>query len=458
MSLAERKRNGAFFVAVAALLVAATCSREGRLETARSAKQKSLPDTRVPASAAPTARESPAPVPSTAPAAPDVSAAPVASAAPLASAGPGASAPLSLPRFDQALAALVAKKRSGHVRIVWLGDSHTAADFMTGAVRRRLQERFGVGGPGLVRVGANTYRHEGVKIVREGRFRIEPEPPSRRTSEGDTALGYEGMRAIAGDTHARVELRVDSRAVEGTLHYELLFDLPPGASFKLAVGNARHLVDARLKLGDVPGSPIRRLHLEGSEGDPFEISGVSGSPRFYGVIIEGSEPGVVLDTSGIDGARVATALAWNPDVFAAELRARAPDLVAIAYGTNEAFDNRPAALIGTELATLVERVRRGAPKADCLVLGPPDAAAPDFSSLPHVAEIEDALGRAAARLGCGFFSLRAAMGGDGSFTRWLKETPPLARGDRVHFTPAGYEELGKDVADALVAGYERRKP
>jgi lysophospholipase L1-like esterase len=441
MSPLERRRYGAFFVAVGALLVAATCSRESRLETAHAAPPVAGPPPSpaappptfaTPLPAAPSASEAPSVTPPSVPPAPTA---------------------LALPRFDQALAALEAKKRSEPVRIVWFGDSHTAADFMTGVVRRRLAERFGAGGPGLVRIGANTYRHEGVKIVRDGRWKIEPEPPSRRTSEGDTALGYEGMRAIAVDAHARVELRIDARAVQGTVRYELLFDLPRGSSFNVAVGATKHLIDARSHVTRVSGSPILRVRLEGAASDPFEISAPSGFPRFYGVLAEGSTPGVVLDTSGIDGARVATPLAWSPNVLAAELRARAPDLVVIAYGTNEAFDNRRAEIIGTELTTLVERVRSGVPSADCLVIGPPDAAAPDFSSLPHVAEIEDALGRAAARLGCGFFSLRAAMGGDGAFGRWLRESPPLSRGDRIHFTPAGYEKLGNAVAEALLGGY-----
>jgi lysophospholipase L1-like esterase len=251
---------------------------------------------------------------------------------------------------------------------------------------------------------------------------------------------------------------VDARTVKGTVRYQVLFDLPRGASFKLAVGKNGHLIDERTQIAHVPGSPIARLRLEGAASDGLEISQISGAPRFYGMLAEGSDPGVVLDTSGIDGARVATALAWNAEVLAAEVRARPPELFAIAYGTNEAFDNRRAEVIGVELGNLVERLRRGAPNADCLVVGPPDAAAPDLTSLPRVVEIDDALGRAAARLGCGFFSLRAAMGGDGGFAHWLRETPPLARGDRIHLTPAGYEQLGEALAGALIGAYETRRP
>ncbi len=436
------------FVALGALLVAATYSREGRLEPARSAGHAAPARPRPPQ---PPARSAQPPAPASAS---PPTAVPVATS----SAAPAASGDvLSLPAFERALALLESKKRGDHVRIVWLGDSHTAADFLTGEVRRKLGERFGPGGPGFVRLGLSSYRHEGVKLVHEGRFRIEPEPPSRRSTEGDTALGFEGMRAIPADPRARVEAHIDARGVRGIVHYELLFELPAGASFRVAVGSTKHLIDARTHVTSVPGSPIVRLGLEGPPSDALELGGMSGAPRFYGMFAEGSEPGVVLDTSGIDGARVATALAWNADVFAAELRARRPDLVAIAYGTNEAFDNRRAESIGTDLTALVERVRRGAPGADCLVVGPPDAAAPDFTSLPHVIEIEAVLGRTAARLGCAFFSLRAAMGGDGSFERWLRTSPQLSRGDRIHFTPAGYAALGDAVAAALTGAYDAHK-
>jgi lysophospholipase L1-like esterase len=207
----------------------------------------------------------------------------------------------------------------------------------------------------------------------------------------------------------------------------------------------------------VPGSPIARLRFEAPAKDGLKVDQASGSPRFYGVIAEGSAPGVILDTSGIDGARLATTLAWDANALAAELTARPPSLFVIAYGTNEAFDNRRAEATGVELGELVSRLRKGAGSADCLVVGPPDAALPDFTSMPRVGEIEAALAEAAGRIGCGFFSLRRAMGGDGGFTRFLRETPQLARSDRIHFTAAGYAKLGEMLADELLKSYEKAR-
>ena len=41
--------------------------------------------------------------------------------------------------------------RKEHVRVLWLGDSHTNADFLSGTVRSALTAGFGDGGPGFVR-------------------------------------------------------------------------------------------------------------------------------------------------------------------------------------------------------------------------------------------------------------------------------------------------------------------
>src|SRR5262249_58432598 len=43
-------------------------------------------------------------------------------------------------------------KRRGLV-ILQIGDSHTSADFLTGELRRRLQVRYGRGGPGYITAG-----------------------------------------------------------------------------------------------------------------------------------------------------------------------------------------------------------------------------------------------------------------------------------------------------------------
>ena len=441
MSRADREAAISLGAALCAALVAVTCHRGARLDVPSAAAGPDGRGKTVPSARAKPRAAEPAPLPVVLP-----SATPPAKPA----------APLGFSRFAAALSGLDEKKRADHVRIVWYGDSHTAADYLTGAVRRRLEARFRAGGPGFVRVGTSPYRHDGVRVLRDGKWKIFPEPPARRTPEGDGVFGLGGLLAQPVNKEARVEIRIDPKRVHGTVRYSLVYQAKPGASFRLAVGKKVEIVDQRTPAEKVSESGFVRLRREGAPGELVEISQVTGELRFAGLVAEGTEPGVVLDTLGIDGARAATPLAWNADAFAADVAARRPELAVFAFGTNEAFDARNADAIAAELGELVSRVRRGSPNVDCLIVGPPDAAAPDLTSLPRVAEMDAAERRAAETHGCGYFSLFVEMGGPNGFAAWMRETPPLARPDRIHLTIAGYERLGDALANALLQGFEDR--
>ncbi|HEX6767515.1 MAG TPA: hypothetical protein VF103_18580, partial [Polyangiaceae bacterium] len=341
MSRTERETAISFGAALVAAVVAVTCHRGARLDVPSASAG---PNGRVAATSSASSKPRPAastPQPAT-----------------LASSIP-ASKPagtLALSRFYAALAGLESKTRTDHVRIVWYGDSHTAADYLTGAIRRRLEARFGAGGPGFVRVGTSPYRHDGVRVVRDGKWKILPEPPARRTPEGDGTFGLGGLLAQPSNKDGRVEIRVDPKRVRGALRYGLVYQPGSGASFRLSIGKAMETIDARTPAEKVSASGLVKLRREGAPGESVEIALPTGELRFAGLVAEGTEPGVVLDTLGIDGARVATPLAWNADAFSAEISARRPELAVFAFGTNEAFDSRNAEAIAGELGELVGRV------------------------------------------------------------------------------------------------------
>lgn len=357
--------------------------------------------------------------------------------------------PSALARFRGALQALERGGRRESVRILWLGDSHTAADFMTGAVRSILWQHYTPGGPGFVRLGAPVYRHDRAAVTRIGRFRVEPEPPSRRARQDDGVFGLGGMR-VTPTVGATVTVKLGRDALRGKARHQVLFDLAGAGAFQARLGGRVVRVPADAPGRKVPGSPILRLDLEGGEADALVLEATRGQPRFYGLVVEGSEPGVVLDTVGINGARVATALAWAEEPFVAEVRERKPDLLVIAYGTNEAFDGTSVERYAVELTTLLQRLRRGAPSADCLVLGPPDALEPGATPLARVAQIAATFERTAREIGCAFVDGQALMGGPGGFLAWQQQKPPLAQADRIHLTPDGYRLLGSKIAAELL--------
>ncbi|MEP7052548.1 MAG: GDSL-type esterase/lipase family protein [Pseudomonadota bacterium] len=365
---------------------------------------------------------------------------------------------LNLTHFYADLAGLEQRQRKTPVRIFWLGDSHTAADYLTGAVRARLQARFGAGGPGFMRVGVKPYRHTQVRWSFDGPWKIEPPQPSRRTPFDDGVFTLGGMRAMPNGAPAQAGFELSPGTAHGQVHWQVWFALGEAGGFRVSLAGMTQVLSKTSAAPELPGAHFAVLSLNGAISDRLELVTLSGAPRFFGVLAEGSEPGLVLDAVGIDGARVATALAWNEASFEAAVRARAPSLAVFAFGTNEAFDAEKIENYRAQYQALLGRVRRAAPDADCLLVGPPDANAVSGGSEPRVAQI-DALQRAVAgELGCGYVSQLEIMGGPGGYTRWANKTPSLARGDRLHLSVKGYEQMANSIADRLLAAYGRKVP
>lgn len=449
---AELERALSLALAIVAALVAVTCGSRGVLEHGPIEPLSPLSSSLAGASgqagaAGRLAAQSPEP------AAP--SAAPFAAATPQSS-GPVDPSRLALPHFYADLAALEQKQHSKSVRILWLGDSHTAADFLTGSLRARLQARFGAGGPGFARVGLKPYRHTQLHYSCDGPWKLEPIPPPRRTPFDDGVFGLGGLRASPDGAPAQASFELSSGAARGKLAWQLWYSLSEGASFRVTLAGVSQVVTGRTEAPVVPGAGFSSLVLDGALGDRLELLTLGGAPRFYGLVVEGSEPGVVLDAVGIDGARVATALAWGEASFEAAVRAREPSLLVLAFGTNEAFDADKPEKYRPQYQALLARVRRAVPQVDCLIVGPPDANAVAGGSEPRVAEL-DALQRSiAADLGCGYLSQLEIMGGPGSYSRWAHQTPALAKGDRLHLSAKGYDVIANALADRLLLAYEQR--
>lgn len=364
--------------------------------------------------------------------------------------------------FWKALANVEEGRRRDPVRVLWLGDSHTAADFMTGTVRQELQKGHGASGPGFVRVGVPHYRHDAARIEVGGKWRRSPQQPSRRSTVLDGVFGLCGMRAVP-EPNAFATLRVQGGALkaEAPLRWTLVYRAPGAAALQVQLGERRARLEGvgsgtqpgTSELGEflsAEGAPIRHFAMDGRAGDELRIEHGAGAPEVFGIYADPLEPGVILDTCGIDGARVATLLAWDAEAWQSEVKARRPDLVVLAFGTNEAFDGGSVDRYRTEYRQVVERLRTAVPELPCWVVGPPDARDGSGRAAERVVAITDVQRRAAAELGCGFVSARELMGGDGSFSAWRQASPPLAAADGVHLSGEGYRKLGAELARALL--------
>lgn len=337
------------------------------------------------------------------------------------------------------------------LRVLHLGDSHVSAEPLGRALRELLAGvAGGDAGPGLLFPGLpfNATRGRGVAVsLSPGwtrTFGREPLPP------GDTGLcgGFVEARR-AGAT-----LGLEGRFASARLH---LFRQPGGGTAVVRVdGRLAERVDldgpAELALFRWSGRAASRLEVEAADARPV---------RVLGVALEQERGGLVYSPAGVVGAQASVLLRCREELFVRQLEAEAPDVVILAFGTNEARDSsfEPPSYAAT-LEAVIRRVRRGAPSALVLLAGPPDqerAAGGRARPVPALDVVTETQRVVAARTGAAFVDLREAMGGPGSVARWVRSSPPLAQPDHVHFTAPGYERLARLVASELVATLERER-
>jgi len=185
-----------------------------------------------------------------------------------------------------------------------------------------------------------------------------------------------------------------------------------------------------------------------------------GGARLFGLSVERAQPGIVIDTLGIRGTRAANMLSWDQKLWEEHLRRRAPDLVLLAYGTNETTDrSQPIADYARELREVLARLRHALPDASCVLVGPGDFPKEEdgsWSTRPRLLEIIREQRQLAPQFGCGFWDSYAFMGGEGSMDEWVRANPRLGASDHIHLTQRGYVRMGLVLGDALMRAYDAR--
>ena len=353
-----------------------------------------------------------------------------------------------------------AGKRRGPARIVVLGASHTAADHFTGFLRAVLQNRYGDGGPGLLLPGRpwKGARHDA--LVLEASPGWQTVRPNRTVPPSDGLFGIAG--AAVATSGAGEWLRTTPKeppAPRARFDRVEVWSLgqPDGGTFEVRLGSrvlgtvSTRSPEVRALRWEMPG--IRRP-------GPVEIRALGdGEVRILGLVLDRRRPGVTVDALGVPGATFADRMAAREDLLRETLRFRDPDLLILAFGTNEAHDpDLDLESYGVLLRDGLLRLRAWAPRASCLVLGPGGLPrAPDPPGSPpgtRRGQITEFQRQAAREAGCAFFDLAALMGEEEGMERWVAAS--LASRDRVHLTEAGYRVLGEALLRGLLDAVRRR--
>lgn len=377
--------------------------------------------------------------------------------------------------FD-ALAGLEDGHRHDDARFVQYGDSHTASDLGVAVFRHALQSRFGEGGRGFVPLGRpwKTFGGDGLHTGMDAEF----EPTRVRYVKGGFAGegGCYGLLGVGIETD-RANAKAWTEVGASASHVELAYAAQPqGGSFDVFI-DGTHAGRVATRGSDAKGGFFAFDVADAPHRVEVRAVG-DGDVRIYGMNLGRPSAGVIVDALGINGAQFTTPLRWGETCFAEQLQHVSPDLVIVAYGTNEALEpGLTDAQLERQMVDLLGRVARAQPTSSCLVLGPPDlarrqsGAKPErarradrtdgrekseggWQTWPRITEVVAIEKRVAEAAGCGFYDQMEAMGGPGSMARWASEADPRAGHDCVHLRRTGYAEVATDLATDLMHAYD----
>jgi lysophospholipase L1-like esterase len=183
------------------------------------------------------------------------------------------------------------------------------------------------------------------------------------------------------------------------------------------------------------------------------------------VVLEGIAPAYedgadrpVVDVFSVPGATMAGWQLVDTDYLARrELEPVAYDLVLFQFGTNDALARSlDPERLAADMRQALLQLRRVAPQARCIVVGPPDRGVRGRGSSPdraqsrrHAqlhADVAAVQQRVAGEFACSFWHWQRAMGGPGAALAWARHDPRMMQVDLIHLTAEGYARSARLLA------------
>ena len=358
----------------------------------------------------------------------------------------------------------LAQADNSPVHIVQIGDSHTAGDMITEGWRSAWRGRYRYGGRGVLPAGRpyGGFISWGVTGFQGSGWNVNG-IFGRVWNEGGPSVGLSGFTQTASVAGSSIGVTADSD--DQTFDRTIVCGLtgPDQGAVQIELGYSSATVTfasdrrgARCETVDSPNL-VASTAVTTLTDQPVSITSI-GTFRKSG--------GLSISNLGVSGSQWRHQSRIDDAVAEAELRAWAPDLIVIAFGTNEGFT------IGFDYADYertvreqVTRMRRLAGRnVPMLLIGAPDAATRNMAIASNgiappvpcgegwaspglLADIRERQRALALRLGLAYWDWNAAMGGACSIRSWRQQG--WARGDHVHFTRAGGAQIGNRLADDL---------
>ncbi len=349
------------------------------------------------------------------------------------------------------------KGKQGTARILHLGDSHVAADYITGMLRHKLQAKFGNAGRGFSHIdqpwgfgGRRLKRKDSAWKLRRVVDRGGPGKP----------YGFSGVSIEAKKKGAEAVYRVNP----DDKHVVVTYGAQPGGG-KITVkleGEPLGTIDTagslqaknqRFALPAITAAQRKRGRAP-KGGRKLQLVASAKKVRLYGLSFEGEGSGVFYDTIGPVGADAKVYTQLEQRSFVDHLKAHNPDLIVLMVGGNDALKIRKKWTdlnkVKQDHEKLLDTLKSALPNAECLIWTPMDSGTKKggkIKSQAWVPEVRQMQLEVAKAKGCAVWDLYDAMGGKGSIVRWAKAK--VMNKDLIHPKRSSADLLGLMAYESL---------
>lgn len=354
------------------------------------------------------------------------------------------------------------KTKQGRVNIVHIGDSHIQADILSGAIRQKLQLKFGNAGRGLI----FPYR-----VAKSN------EPTSYRTGTNKTwdskrnvfydkplPIGISGFTIETFDSTAELNLTVKDQPGLGYKFNRIsLFHEKSLSNYDITICddlNCERGTFTSIDKSNNPfvselnfDKPISQIILRNKVSDTANQK----STRIYGMLLQNDSAGVLYNMVGVNGAEYRH---YNMSkYFFQQFSYLNADLVIVSMGTNEAFYGKfDKDLFYRNIDTLVASIKNISPNSSIILTTPGDSFKKSRRGRvknPDMKLAKETIINYCIDHNYAYWNLYEIMGGYGSMAKWY--AAKLSAKDRVHFSGKGYQIQGDLFYNAFINGYNNYK-
>lgn len=343
-------------------------------------------------------------------------------------------------------------KRSGFVRVLHYGGSLIENDYVTGTLRRFMQEDFGGNGIGLLPLfqsGANP-----VSVKKSGKWHVlRAEKNSFGGNFGvyTLALAPPPLNTFATKTTDKGIIQISvpeayrqqGLFLESILHEDVSLSQPAVVA---GAGKERKRLSV-IQNTELPGQQ-RRTYEVPPKTNAIELSLTLTKNAILYALALNDTTGVCVDNLAVkDNAGVVFSVN-NRRFLINQMHLLGTGLILYQFDGSAALGkNKDYGYYKMLLLKELGHIRMLMPQTPIIVVG--------TASSGNIDLLLDIQRECAFTCGCVFWDLNNALGGDNAMAYWADAQPALVSRNLSHFTPIGAEWVGKLFYKALLQDYRR---